>query len=70
MEIPGLLEMAAALATLLFAIMGLRWIAADSAQEREEAKKGMIYIVTGLLIVVSAHAIVRQLYCTPLGIPC
>jgi len=58
----GLTEMAAALALLLFTIMGLRWIVADSAQEREESKKGMIYIVTGLLIVVSADLIVERLY--------
>lgn len=58
----SLQEMAAALGILLIFIMGLRWMVAESAQEREEAKKGIIYVCVGLLIVYSYSQIVNDLY--------
>jgi hypothetical protein len=52
---------ASALGTLMMIIMGIRWIMADSPNERAEAKKGMMYIVLGLLVIASRTQFI-QLY--------
>lgn len=62
----SLQSMAAALGALLILIMGIRWIMADSAQERQEAKRGILYVVIGLLIVYSVDQIIQTLYCSNL----
>jgi hypothetical protein len=64
--IANLRTVAYALGWLMMVLMGLKWIISESANERAEAKKGMIYIVVGLLIVTSARALL-QLYCTTVG---
>jgi len=68
-QIPDLQQMAAALGMLLILIMGVRWIIADSAQERSEAKKGIMYVVVGLLIIYSVNRIICGLYCVNLPNP-
>lgn len=40
-----------ALGWLMLTVLGMKWIVAESTQERLDAKKGMIYIVVGLLVV-------------------
>lgn len=52
--IPNLKVVAAVLGWLFMVIMGIKWILADSPNERAEAKKGMMYIVVGLLVIASA----------------
>lgn len=47
---------------LMMVIMGIKWIIADSPNERADSKKGMIYIIIGLLIVRSACNLIT-LYC-------
>lgn len=54
--------MAFALATLLLAIQGLRYLISDSPDERKKIKKGLMYIIIGLLIVESVAVIVAQFY--------
>jgi uncharacterized membrane protein len=63
----SLRTVAFALAWLMMVLMGVKWIVADSPNERAEAKKGMIYIVIGLLIVVSARPLL-QMYCNTIGL--
>ena len=58
----NLQSMAYALALLMVVIQGVRYIVADSAQERAEVKKGLIYIVIGLLV-VQGYSIMMDLYC-------
>jgi hypothetical protein len=59
----GNLEIVAyALGWLMMIIMGVKWILADSPNERADAKKGMMYIIIGLLVVRSAAQLI-QLYC-------
>ncbi len=58
----GLKRVAFALGWIMMVFMGVKWIVADSANERAEAKKGMIYIVIGLLIVASVSSLL-QMYC-------
>lgn len=60
--IQSMKTLAYALGWLMMVIMGVKWIIADSPNERADAKKGMIYIVIGLLIVRSSCQIL-QLYC-------
>ena len=47
----SLRQVVVALGWLMMIIMGIKWIMSDSANERAEAKKGMLYIVIGLLII-------------------
>jgi hypothetical protein len=61
--IGNLRRVAYALGWLMMVFMGLRWIIADSPNDRADAKKGMIYIVIGLLVVASACDLL-SLYCT------
>lgn len=60
--VKGLKRVAFALGWIMMVFMGVKWIVADSANERAEAKKGMIYIVIGLLIVASVSSLL-QMYC-------
>jgi hypothetical protein len=64
--VKSFINVAYALGWLMMVLMGLKWIIAESANERAEAKKGMIYIVVGLLIVASARSLL-QLYCNTVG---
>ena len=58
----SMIGLAYALGWLMMVIMGIKWIIADSPNERADAKKGMIYIVIGLLLVRSICQLM-QLYC-------
>ena len=58
----SLKTVAYSLGWIMMVIMGIKWIIADSPNERADAKKGMIYIVIGLLVVKSAVQLI-QLYC-------
>lgn len=61
--IVGLQTVAGALGALMIAIEGVRWIIADNPTERSEAKKGIIYVIVGLIVVLAAVGIVDALYC-------
>jgi hypothetical protein len=56
-----------ALGLLMVVIQGVRYIIADSAQERADVKKGLIYIVVGLLI-VTGYTTLTDFYCTIAGV--
>jgi type IV secretory pathway VirB2 component (pilin) len=58
----ALRNFAGALALLMLVIQGLRWVMSDSEGDRAEAKKGMIYIMVGLIVVYLAANIVCGLY--------
>ena len=49
---------------LMMAIMGMKWIVAESANDRADAKKGMIYIVIGLVLVANACQLLCLYCCT------
>ena len=59
----GLRLVAAALGTLMLAILGVKWIMSDNPQERDDAKKGIIYVIVGLLLVSIASTLVDEIYC-------
>jgi hypothetical protein len=61
-QIVELRLVAYALGWIMMVFMGIKWIVSDSANDRADAKKGMIYIVIGLLVVRSAKALI-DLYC-------
>jgi len=61
-EATGLETLAAALATLMIAIQGIRYLITEAPKQRKEIKKGLIYIVVGLFVVILAAEIVEQLY--------
>jgi type IV secretory pathway VirB2 component (pilin) len=43
--------------------MGLKWMLADDPQGRENARRGIIYIIIGLIILRVASALVYYLMC-------
>jgi predicted membrane channel-forming protein YqfA (hemolysin III family) len=53
---------AAALAFLMLLIQGLRWVMSDSSQDRAEAKRGMVYVIMGIIVVYMAAHIVCGIY--------
>ena len=55
--------LAYSLGWLMMVIMGVKWIIADSPNERADAKKGMIYVIIGVLVVKSSCELL-SLYCT------
>ena len=61
--IDALFDVAAAMAVLLIAIQGLKFVTSETPADREEAKKGLIYVLMGLLVVFLAVRIVCGIYC-------
>ncbi|MFH1722390.1 MAG: pilin [Candidatus Altiarchaeota archaeon] len=51
------------LASVMIVIQGLRWVMSDTPQDRMEAKKGIMYVLIGLLVVYMAAILVSVLYC-------
>ena len=58
----GLKTVASALGVLIIVYAGIKWVMADSPQERDDAKKTIIYVIVGLLVVANAKDIVDALY--------
>ena len=65
----GLVNIAAALGVLVISYAGLRWIMSTGPQEREDAKKTVIYAIIGLLVVSIAYDLVDALYVSGTPIP-
>lgn len=61
-----LCEIAGALAILLIGFQGFKYLGADNPQERDDAKKGMVYVVIGLIVVALAGIFVSEIYCATL----
>ena len=61
--IDALFDVAAAMAVLVVAIQGLKFVTSETPADREEAKKGLIYVLMGLLVVFLAVRIVCGIYC-------
>jgi FtsH-binding integral membrane protein len=61
--VAALKTVAAALGVLLISVQGLKYVTAESPDDRAEAKKGLIWIIMGLLIAAVAANIVCGLYC-------
>lgn len=59
----ALLDVVAALAVFLIGIHALRYVTADNPQERADIKKGLTYIIIGLLITYLAAKLVEGIYC-------
>ncbi|MFH1125776.1 MAG: pilin [Candidatus Altiarchaeota archaeon] len=69
----GLTTLASALGVLVISYAGIRWVAADSPQERDDSKKMIMYVMVGLIIVNLADYLVQALYCESLqstGVTC
>jgi hypothetical protein len=59
----GIATVAGSLGALMLAYAGLRWLMADGPQERDDARKTIIYIIIGLLVVSATTDLVHALYC-------
>ena len=51
------------LAILMMALQGIKWILSDTPEEREDTKRGIIYIIIGLILLGSAYTFVYYLLC-------
>lgn len=54
-----------ALGAVMIAWEGIKWMAAENPAEREDAKKGIIYVMIGLVLLKSSERIVRFLLVIP-----
>lgn len=43
--------------------MGIKWMVAEGPEERENARRGIIYIVIGLILLQTARGLVEGLLC-------
>lgn len=59
-----LLRVGTVLGALMITIEGIKWITAQSPPERESAKKGVIYIMIGLILLKSSEKIIQFLLMT------
>jgi hypothetical protein len=57
--VAGMKKVAVALGWMMMVLMGIKWMLADSPNERGEAKKGMLYVVIGLLVIASSCSLLR-----------
>jgi hypothetical protein len=60
-----LLFVGGALGAAMIAWDGVKWITADSPAEREDAKRGVIYVMIGLVLLKSAERIINFLIVLP-----
>ena len=58
----GLKTIASALGVLVITYAGIKWIMSEGPQERDDAKKTIIYALVGLIIVSLADELVLALY--------
>jgi len=58
----ALMTIAAFIALVMIVIHGLKYLMAQSPQTREDAKQGIVYVILGLLLVVMATVLVKNLY--------
>jgi len=55
-------SIAVGLAVLMLTVNGFKWMVADDAQGRIDAKRGVYYVFIGLAVVIVAFALVNYLY--------
>jgi len=55
-------SVAVGIAVLMLTINGFKWMVADDAQGRVEARRGVYYVFIGLALVMIAFALVNYLY--------
>ncbi|MCX6695778.1 MAG: pilin [Candidatus Altiarchaeota archaeon] len=59
----GMTLIGASLAFILFVYQGMKWMVAEGPEDREDAKKGIIYLVIGMLLLVCSYSLVYFLLC-------
>lgn len=55
----------AGIATVLLVVQAIRFKLAQSPEEREDAKRGMMFIILGLIVVMAAAFMIELLYDVP-----
>lgn len=60
-----LAQIANPIGLLMMIYMGIKWSMAEGAEDRENARRGIIYVVIGLLLVQVSDDLIIQLYCMP-----
>jgi len=52
------------LAMVLMVFEGIKWMTAESPEDREDAKRGIIYIIIGLVMLAASYSFIFFLFCT------
>jgi len=60
---------AAGIAALMITLHAIRWKVAGGPHERDEAKRGIINVILGLMLIIVAATIVNLLYVKPTVVP-
>ncbi|MBM3308940.1 MAG: hypothetical protein FJY77_01680 [Candidatus Altiarchaeales archaeon] len=58
----GLKNVASALGVLVITYAGVKWVMSEGPQDRDEAKKTIIYVVVGLVVVSMSQDLTNALY--------
>lgn len=56
-----LIKVGSALGVLMIAIGGVKWIISESPKGRDDARKSIMYVVIGLMLLISADKLVEYL---------
>ncbi len=62
-------SIALGLATLMLTVNGFKWMSADNASGRVDARRGLYYVFIGLLIIIISFALVNYLYVGEISCP-
>jgi len=54
-----------AVAVVMMAFHGIKWMTADNDEDRKQAREGVIHILLGLLFILIAAALVDMVYRRP-----
>ncbi|MFH0862510.1 MAG: pilin [Candidatus Altiarchaeota archaeon] len=58
-----LLTLGSPIAFLMMVYMGIKWYMAEGPEDRENARRGIIYVVIGLIMLRGAQEFVHYLLC-------
>ncbi len=47
----------------MVALMGIKWIISEGPEAREDARRGVIYVVIGLILLMTAESLTIMLFC-------
>lgn len=51
------------LAILMLIYMGVKWLIAEGPEDRDNARRGVIYVVIGIIMLIAAESFVQYLLC-------
>jgi hypothetical protein len=56
-------EMGVPIAFFMMLYMGIKWITAEGPEDRENARRGIIYVIIGTIMLVAGESLIEYLLC-------